>query len=155
MPARLVYIAGQVGGNEDGALSWDVDKQVHQALCNLWIALSATNASVEKIVKLTLLIVDHSQQKIPIISRQLKEVWGEHPLPACTLMPVPRLALNGMVFEIDATAVITQKSIFRIRITRNKFAHLSVTHIVNVSHDLADIPTIDVNADRHAICIRV
>ena len=105
IPARLIYIAGQGGETEDGVLSPDFDKQVHQALCNLRIALNAANASVEKVVKLTLLIVDHSQQKLPIVSRQLKEVWGEHPLPACTLIPVPRLALDGMLFEIDATAV--------------------------------------------------
>ena len=108
IPARLIYIAGQGGETEDGVLSPDFDKQVHQALCNLRIALNAANASVEKVVKLTLLIVDHSQQKLPIVSRQLKEVWGEHPLPACTLIPVPRLALDGMLFEIDATAVVAR-----------------------------------------------
>lgn len=108
MPARLLYIAGQGGETEDGELSPDFDKQVHQALCNLRIALNAANASVDKIVKLTLLIVDHSQEKLPIVSRQLKENWGEHPLPACTLIPVPRLALDGMLFEIDATAVLAR-----------------------------------------------
>lgn len=108
MPARLIYIAGQGGENEDGVLSPDFDKQVHQALCNLRIALNAADASLEKVVKLTLLIVDHNQERLTIVGRQLQEVWGEHPLPACTLIPVPRLALDGMLFEIDATAVVAR-----------------------------------------------
>lgn len=107
-PARLIYIAGQGGETEDGVLSPDFDNQVHQALCNLRIALKAANASVEKVVKLTLLIVDHNQERLTIVGRQLQEAWGEHPLPACTLIPVPRLALDGMLFEIDATAVVAR-----------------------------------------------
>lgn len=107
-PARLIYIAGQGGETEDGELSPDFARQVHQALRNLRIALNAAEASVDKVVKLTLLIVDHSQEKLPIVSHQLKEIWGEYPLPACTLIPVTRLALDGMLFEIDATAVVAR-----------------------------------------------
>lgn len=107
-PARLVYIAGQCGETEDGQLSPDFDKQVHQALCNLRIALTAAHADVDKIVKLTLLIVDHTQERLAIVGRQLQEVGGEYPLPACTLIPVPRLALDGILFEIDANAIIAR-----------------------------------------------
>lgn len=108
VPARLIYIAGQGGETEDGVLSLDFDKQVHQALCNLRIALNAANAGVEKVVKLTLLIVDHNQERLTIVGRQLQEAWGEHPLPACTLIPVLRLALDRMLFEIDATAIVAR-----------------------------------------------
>lgn len=108
MPARLIYIAGQGGEAEDGVLSPDFDNQVRQALCNLRIALNAVNAGVEKVLKLTLLIVDHNQERLTIVSRQLQEAWGEHPLPACTLIPVTCLALDGMLFEIDATAVVAR-----------------------------------------------
>lgn len=107
-PARLIYIAGQGGETANGELSLDFDMQVHQALCNLRIALNAADTDVDKVIKLTLLIVDHSQERLTIVGRQLQEIWGEHPLPACTLIPVPRLALDGMLFEIDATAVIMQ-----------------------------------------------
>ncbi len=104
-PARVIYFAGQGGETEDGELSPDFDKQVHQALHNLRIALDAATIGVDKIVKLTVLIVDHSEDKLAVVARQLKQMWGEHPGPACTLIPVPRLALDKMLFEIDATAI--------------------------------------------------
>lgn len=107
-PARLIYFAGQGGETEDGELSPDFEKQVHQALRNLNIALDAADIGVEKIVKLTVLIVDHSQDKLAILARQLQQMWGEYPGPACTLIPVPRLALDKMLFEIEATAVVAE-----------------------------------------------
>lgn len=104
---RVIYIAGQGGESRNGELSPDFDMQVQQALHNLLIALHAADASADKVVKLTLLIVDHSQERLAIVARQLQEVWGEHTLPVCTLIPVSRLALDGMLFEIDAIAVAT------------------------------------------------
>jgi enamine deaminase RidA (YjgF/YER057c/UK114 family) len=37
-------------------------------------------------------------------------MWGDKP-PASTLIPVPRLALDGMLFEIDAFAVIPENQL--------------------------------------------
>jgi enamine deaminase RidA (YjgF/YER057c/UK114 family) len=34
-------------------------------------------------------------------------MWGDRK-PASTLIPVPKLALDGMLFEIDAVAVIPE-----------------------------------------------
>jgi hypothetical protein len=31
---------------------------------------------------------------------------GELPAPACTLIPVPRLALDEMLFEVEAVAAV-------------------------------------------------
>ncbi|NEQ23915.1 MAG: RidA family protein, partial [Microcoleus sp. SIO2G3] len=35
----------------------------------------------------------------------VQAIWGEQ-TPTQTLIPVPRLALDGMLFEVDAVAVI-------------------------------------------------
>lgn len=104
--ARLVFIAGQGGEDADSQLSTDFTEQVRQALDNLQIALSAAGAEVSDVAKLTVLIVDHSLERLEIFGEELHRVWGSAPKPACTLIPVPRLALDGMLFEIEATAAV-------------------------------------------------
>jgi enamine deaminase RidA (YjgF/YER057c/UK114 family) len=104
--ARLVFIAGQGGENADSQLSSDFTEQVRQALENLQIALAAAGAEVSDVAKLTVLIVDHSLERLEILGEALHKVWGSAPKPTCTLIPVPRLALDGMLFEIEATAAV-------------------------------------------------
>jgi enamine deaminase RidA (YjgF/YER057c/UK114 family) len=104
-PARLIYIAGQGGENADGVLSEDFGTQVKQALSNLQTALDAAGAGLSNVAQLTVLIVDHSEERLGIFGDELGAMWGNSPAPACTLIPVPRLALDGMLFEIEATAI--------------------------------------------------
>ncbi|MET0319799.1 MAG: RidA family protein [Duganella sp.] len=107
-PTRLVYVAGQGGEDVNGVLSEDFATQVEQALVNLRAALQAAGATLAQVAKVTALIVDHDQAKLAIFSTALRAAWGDAPPPACTLIPVPRLALDGMLFEIEANAVATQ-----------------------------------------------
>ncbi|MBC3338933.1 RidA family protein [Pseudomonas proteolytica] len=104
--ARLIFIAGQGGETADGELSADFTDQVRQALANLQVALRPVGAEVSHVAKLTVLIVDHSQARLEIFGAQLQQLWSASPTPACTLIPVPRLALDGMLFEIEAVAVL-------------------------------------------------
>lgn len=104
-PARFIYVAGQGGEDASGALSPDFGAQVNQALCNLRTALEAAGAEPRDVVRLVVLVVDHSEARLAVFGRALAAAWGDEPPPACTLIPVPRLALDGMLFEIEATAV--------------------------------------------------
>nr|WP_225785322.1 Rid family hydrolase [Xenophilus sp. Marseille-Q4582] len=103
---RWVQVAGQGGEGPDGALPADFGAQVDQALANLQTALAAAGAQPAHVLKLTLLIVDHSEARLARVSAAVRRVWGTLPPPACTLIPVPRLALDGMRFEIDAMAAV-------------------------------------------------
>ena len=104
-PARLVYIAGQGGEDVNGVLSEDFATQVTQALTNLRTALDTAGTSLAHVAKVSALIVDHDEAKLAIFSTALRSAWGDAPPPACTLIPVPRLALDGMLFEIEAAAI--------------------------------------------------
>ncbi|MDQ2823263.1 MAG: RidA family protein [Pseudomonadota bacterium] len=104
MPARIIHVAGQGGENAAGQLAASFETQVRQALANLGIALAAADATLRDVVKITVLIVDHDVDRLAVFSRLLGDAWGANLPPACTLIPVARLALNGMLFEIEATA---------------------------------------------------
>lgn len=58
------------------------------------------------IAKLTVLIVDHTEERLHIFGAELEQALGHGPKPTCTLIPVPRLALDGMLFELEAVAVL-------------------------------------------------
>jgi enamine deaminase RidA (YjgF/YER057c/UK114 family) len=104
MPARIIYVAGQGGENAAGHLAANFETQVRQALANLGTALAAAGAALHDVVKITVLIVDHDRDRLAVFSRLLGDAWGANPPPACTLIPVACLALDGMLFEIEATA---------------------------------------------------
>ncbi|QDE70184.1 hypothetical protein BHS09_26170 [Myxococcus xanthus] len=103
---RLVYLAGQGGERENGALEPDFRLQVRQAFQNVRTALESVGAGVGDVAKLTMLVVDHTEEKLRIIGPELDAAWGGGMKPTCTLIPVPRLALDGMLFEVEAVAVL-------------------------------------------------
>lgn len=103
---HYVYISGQAGWNPDGLLAGEsMQAQMAAAYRNLKTIMTATNAKPEHIVKIRMLIVDHKEEYLkPLHSENQKLFAGN--LPASTLIPVPRLALDGMLFEIEATLFI-------------------------------------------------
>ena len=106
----LIFIAGQGGRDAEGNLG-DFAAQLKQAFTNLRIALTAAGATPEQVVKITILSVDHDASKQKLISAERNKMWGDDLLkPASTLIPVPRLAGDGMLFEIDAVAAIATTS---------------------------------------------
>lgn len=104
---RLAFIAGQGGGQHgDVETADDFTTQLEDAFVNLSKALAAIGATPDDVVKITILSVDHNREKLKLISTARKKMWPGENKPASTLIPVPRLASDGMLFEIDAVAVI-------------------------------------------------
>lgn len=102
---RIAYIAGQGGEDPTGALPTDFSDQVQQAYANLRRALEAVGAEPNQVTKITTYVVDYDPSMLDVMTRYVKETFGGA-LPAQTLVPVPRLALDGMLFEVDAIAVL-------------------------------------------------
>jgi enamine deaminase RidA (YjgF/YER057c/UK114 family) len=103
--ARVAYISGQGGQDSRGGLSPDFAVQVGQAYANLRAALEALGARPDQVAKLTVFVVDHDMAKLGVLTQTVKEVFGAA-LPAQTLIPVPKLAVDGMLFEVEAVAVL-------------------------------------------------
>ncbi|MDC6167395.1 RidA family protein [Paucibacter sp. XJ19-41] len=106
-PARWLLLSGQGGEHPSAGLPEDFEGQLAQCLSNVQTALRAGGADLRDVARLTVLVVGHSEARLAQFSQALKSLWGEAPTPACTLIPVPRLALDGMLIEIEATAVLT------------------------------------------------
>jgi len=103
--ARLAYISGQGGQDGTGALSPDFAAQVRQAYANLGAALEALGARPDQVAKLTVFVVDHDMSKLGVLTQAVTEMFGRA-LPAQTLIPVPKLAIDPMLFEVEAVVVL-------------------------------------------------
>ena len=101
------------GENAQAELPDSFALQAAQALANIKTALAAGGADMGHVLKLTVLIVDHSLERFEHWQSAVRQHWGsgeagdQRPrFPACTLIPVPKLALPGMLIEVEATAAL-------------------------------------------------
>lgn len=58
-----------------------------------------------QVAKLTVLVVDHDMSKLGVLTENVRAMFGNR-LPAQTLVPVPRLAIDPMLFEVEAIVVL-------------------------------------------------
>lgn len=103
--ARIAYISGQGGQDSTGGLSPDFAAQVKQAYANLSVALEEIGARPDQVAKLTVFVVDHDMSKLEVLTRSVTEMFGDQ-LPAQTLVPVPKLAIDPMLFEVEAIVIL-------------------------------------------------
>ncbi|MEE9903096.1 RidA family protein [Acinetobacter haemolyticus] len=103
---RVIHIAGQGGEQKNGELSQDFDQQVQQVFYNIQYALASAQAKLQDIAVLRVLVVNHNEDKLHSFTQIMQRLWKDHPYPVCTLIPVPCLALEGMLIEVEATAYI-------------------------------------------------
>lgn len=101
---NIIHVAGQGGEDSKGELNSNFQEQATQVFNNIQHALTAADAKISDIAVLRVLIVDHSDEKHQILIKIMQNLWKNHPFPACTLIPVPRLALERMLIEVEATA---------------------------------------------------
>lgn len=98
---RLAFVSGLGGQDRTGGLSPDFGSQVEQAYANLGATLDGIGAGPEHVVKLTIYVVDHDMSKLGTLTRSVQDMFGDS-LPAQTLVPVPGLAVDAMLFEVEA-----------------------------------------------------
>ncbi len=75
-----------------------------RAFANLGIALRSAGLDYADVAQLRTHIVNHDLDKLAVLGKKIAEIWGDRP-PTQTLTGVAALALPGMLFEVDATAV--------------------------------------------------
>ena len=103
---RMVFIAGQEPEDVHGNLvgPGDLAAQARQVYANLGRALTAAGARPDQVTKITIYVVHHRREHLPVIERARQHLFGEHK-PADTVVGVETLAGSGYLIEVDAIAV--------------------------------------------------
>jgi enamine deaminase RidA (YjgF/YER057c/UK114 family) len=102
----LVFIAGQEPEDRDGKLVGrnDLAAQARQVFANLGRALAAAGARPDQVAKITIYVVRHRPEFLPVIEQARQALFGEHK-PADTIVGVAALSQPGYLIEVDAIAV--------------------------------------------------
>ena len=105
--SRLVFIAGQMSDDPDGNLvaPGDLAAQAAQVFANLGRALAAAGARPDQVAKITIYVVDHRREYLPIVEAARVALFGDHK-PTDVYLGVQTLAAPGYVIEVDAIAVV-------------------------------------------------
>ena len=103
-PARIVYIAGQLGVDRDGKVVGDFRRQAVQTFENLKTALAAVGAQFRHVVKLNNYLVDRAH--LPTFREVRDSYLAENDRPASTTIAISGLAREGALIEIEAVAVL-------------------------------------------------
>jgi enamine deaminase RidA (YjgF/YER057c/UK114 family) len=105
--ARLVFVAGQVAEDAQDNLvgPGDLAVQARQAFANLGRCLAAAGARPDQVAKITIYVVHHRPEYLPVIADARIAVFAHHK-PADTVVGVDALAEAGRLIEVDAIAVV-------------------------------------------------
>ncbi|MFJ9686671.1 RidA family protein [Streptomyces bacillaris] len=108
---RLVFVAGQVAWDADGATvgAGDLVAQVERCYLNIGTALAAAGGSFDDVAKLTVYVVDWTPDKLPLFlegAARAAARLGVTPVPPGTLVGVAALDVPEHLVEIEATAVL-------------------------------------------------
>jgi enamine deaminase RidA (YjgF/YER057c/UK114 family) len=104
--SRMVFIAGQEPEDVDGNLvgAGDLAAQAHQVFANLGRALDAAGARPDQVVKITIFVVGHRREYLPVIEEARVALFGDHK-PVDTLVGIETLSNPEYLIEVDAIAV--------------------------------------------------
>ena len=105
---KTIYFSGQVAVDQEHRIigQGDLKAQAQYAFRNLRKALAAAGASAADVVKMTIYVVNYKPADATVIGEMVKQVFGDKNLPASTWLGVESLALEGLLIEVEAVAVV-------------------------------------------------
>ena len=108
--SRLVFVAGQVAEDAEGAIigPGDLAVQARQAFANLGRALAAAGARPDQVTKLGIFVARYRREYLASIEAGRVSLFGTHK-PADTLVGVEALSRRDYLIEVDAIAVVLSK----------------------------------------------
>jgi enamine deaminase RidA (YjgF/YER057c/UK114 family) len=109
--SRLVFMAGQVARDADGAPvgTGDLAAQVEQAFLNVGTGLAEVGGSFDDVAKLTVYVVDWTPDKLAALGEGVQRAsakLGADLIKPVTLLGVATLGEPDLLVEVEATAVL-------------------------------------------------
>ena len=107
---RLVFVAGQVGWDENEAIrSDDFVDQVRQALRNILAVLAEGGAGPEHVTRMTWYCTDKGDylDHLADVGRTYREIMGRN-FPVMTLVEISGLVEDRAKVEIEVTSVVPE-----------------------------------------------
>jgi enamine deaminase RidA (YjgF/YER057c/UK114 family) len=107
-PGAIVYIAGQGPIDEQLGLIGgdDFEAQVRATFRNIQRCLELAGATFDDVVKMNVFVTDIKTQQWPFRNVRAEFINREHP-PVSTMVEISRLAVDGMMVEVDLVAVVS------------------------------------------------
>lgn len=105
---KMVFVAGQIALDKDGNVvgKGDLRAQTVQVLENVKACLAAAGATFADVVKLNTYVVNLKVQDLPIIREARSAYFPAENPPASTMVGVTALAIEGLLIEIEAVAML-------------------------------------------------
>jgi enamine deaminase RidA (YjgF/YER057c/UK114 family) len=104
-----LFAAGQGSSDEQGKLigEGDICRQYEQILQNIQAVMAVGGAKMTDVVRMTIFCTDRDAflAKGKECGQIYKKYFGDY-YPASTLVEIKKLFIDGMLLEIEATAVI-------------------------------------------------
>ena len=99
---RTVYISGQIATDQAFHVvgQGDFRSQAQQVFENLKVALASVGADFTHVVKMNIYLIDMTH--LPILREVRDRYINTNQPPASTLVEVRKLALDGLLLEIEA-----------------------------------------------------
>lgn len=103
---NLLFVAGQVAFDQHGEIvgRGDVRRQAEQTWSNIRHIVEAAGGSMDCIVRILVLLEDI--RDAPAEQDVRRRFFPSGRYPTCTLMQAANLGLDGLLMEIEATAVL-------------------------------------------------
>ncbi len=102
-----MFVAGQEPEDGQGNVvgQGDLAAQARQVFANVGRALAAAGARPDQVARITIFVVHHRPEYLPVIEEARVSLFGDHK-PVDTLVGVESLARPEYLIEVDAIAVL-------------------------------------------------
>ena len=105
----LIFVGGEAALDKDGDVLFpnDVVAQTRLVMDNIGAVLAGFGATLADVVKITTFYVSRGTKEEWMESARIRGRYFKAPGPAATAIPLPALAYDGLMIEIEVIAAVS------------------------------------------------